>query len=66
MDLHRRLEPVAAAHRRDAQVQRRVAGVSALVHDVFRRFLLEPDLDELLAVGVVFAVMSAQSALAFV
>ena len=49
-----------------ARTQRRVAGVAALVHDVLRGLLLEPDLDELLAVGVVFAVVRAQAALAFV
>jgi hypothetical protein len=66
MDLHRRLETVAAADRGDAQVQRRVARVAALVHDVLGRLVLEADLDELLAVGVVFAVVRAQAALAFV
>jgi hypothetical protein len=66
MDLHCRLESVTAADRRHAQVQRGVARVAAVIDDVFRRLVLESDLYELLAVGVVFAVMGAEAALAFV
>jgi len=39
VDLERRLEAVAAADRGDLEVQRRVAGVPALVDQNFRRFV---------------------------
>jgi hypothetical protein len=66
MDLHRRLEPVAAAVGGDAQVERSVAGVAALVHHFLRRFLAQADLDEALVGGVVLAEVAAQAALSFV
>ena len=66
VDLERRLEAVAAADGGDLEVQRRVAGVPALVDHVVGRLLLRPHLHELLVVGVVLAEMAAQAALAFV
>jgi hypothetical protein len=66
MDFHCRLEPVAAAGGGDAEVERGVAGVAALIDQVLGRFLLRADLDELLVGLMVFAEMGAKPALTLV
>jgi hypothetical protein len=59
------LEPVAPADRRHLQVERRMLGVPAVIHEIFRGLVLHPDLRQLLVVVVIFAKMCTQSALAF-
>src|SRR5205085_113763 len=61
------LEPVAAADRRDHEVQARVLRMAALFDEIFRGLLARADLDELrLLGGLVLAKMETQPALAVV
>jgi hypothetical protein len=61
----RGFEAVAPADRGDHQVQRGVAGVIAFVDQVLRRLLTDPNLHELLRVGVMLAEVGTQSTLSF-
>ena len=63
----RRLEPAAAAVGGDDEVQGGVLRVAALFDEILRRLLARADLDELLLVlGLVFAEVGAEPALAVV
>ena len=58
-----RLESIAAADRRDLQMERCVFGMAALVHHDFRSFVLLTDLGELSTDHVRLAEVRAESAL---
>jgi hypothetical protein len=61
------LEALAAADRRDHQVQRGVPGVAAFLDQVLGRLAADPDLDKPgLLLGLVLAEVEAQTALAVV
>ena len=66
MNRRRGLEPVAAADGRDDQVKRRMFRVAAFIHEILRRVVRDPDLDQGLTILVMLAKMSAQSALSVV
>jgi hypothetical protein len=61
-----RFEPIAAADRRDDQVQRRMFGMPALFDEVVGGLVAGADFDELLIAGVVLTEMSTQAALSVV
>jgi len=61
-----RHESVAAADRRDLEIERRVPRVTAVIQQIFGRFALSANADQLAVGRVRLAKMATESALAFV
>src|SRR4051812_14149063 len=58
-----RLEAVASADRRDLQMERRMTRVSALVDEILGSIMADPDLNQLLTIGMRLPEVGAEPAL---